>query len=71
MNTEKTQSEAENQPSCLDAVISRFLFVIFFIIVSLIIGLLMIITPFYFIVTGKNWIELLIKKANYYSDKWF
>ena len=55
----------------IGAVISRFLFVIYFIVVSLIIGLLMIITPFYFIATGENWIELLIKKANYYSDRWF
>jgi len=71
MNTDKTSIENESQPSCLGAVISRFLFVIYFVIVSLIIGLLMIITPFYFIATGKNWIELLIKKANYYSDKLF
>jgi hypothetical protein len=64
-------NEAEKPQLNIGAVISRFLFVIYFIIVSLIIGLLMIITPFYFIATGKNWIELLIKKANYYSDKWF
>ena len=71
MNTDKTSIGNENQPSCLGAVMCRFLFVIFFIVVSLIIGIILPITPIYFIATGKNWIELFVKKANHYEDVLF
>lgn len=68
---EKVSTEAEKPALNKGAVMCRFLFVIYFIAVSLIIGALLPITPFYFIATGKNWIELLVKKANYYSDMLF
>lgn len=71
MNTDKNSIKNVNQPSCLDAIVNRFLYVIYFIIVSIIIGTLLPITPIYFIATGKDWIQLLIKKANDYSDVLF
>ena len=57
--------------SNIGAVISRFLFMVYFITVSLIIGLLLPITPIYFLVTGKNWLEKCVKVAQNISDRLF
>ena len=70
----KTNSESElNKEKQLNiaVVISRFLFSVYFIITSLIIGLLLPITPFYFIITGRNWIEKCANVAQIVSDRLF
>lgn len=70
----KTNSESElNKEKQLNiaVVISRFLFSVYFIIASLIIGLLLPITPFYYIITGRNWIEKCANVAQIVSDRLF
>ena len=65
-------SELPQKPqSNIGAVISRFLFMVYFITVSLIIGLLLPITPIYFLATGKNWLEKCAKVAQSVSDRLF
>ena len=65
-------SEIPQKPqSNIGAVISRFLFSVYFIIASLIIGLLLPVTPFYFIITGKNWLQKCAKVTQIVSDRLF
>ena len=65
-------AELSQKPqSNIGAVISRFLFMVYFILASLIIGLLLPITPIYYLVTGNNWIEKCAKVAQNISDRLF
>jgi hypothetical protein len=61
----------QKSQSNIGAVISRFLFMVYFITVSLIIVLLLPITPIYFLATGKNWLEKCAKVAENVSDRLF
>ena len=63
--------KSQKPQSNIGAVISRFLFMVYFIVASLIIGFLLPITPIYFLATGKNWIEKCAKVAQNVSDKLF